>query len=226
MGLRAEPGTFAEGSMATRRSRRETTNVQTTRLETKRRVRFAPLTAERWDDLERLFGANGACGGCWCMWWRLTRAEFQAKKGGANRRAFRKLVASGTVPGILAYQNGEPVGWCAVEPRQTYPRLATSRNLKPVDDTPVWSVTCFFVARPYRRQGLTVQLLEAAKRHARSRGARLLEGYPIEPGAGNVPAAFAWTGFVPAFRKAGFVEALRRSSRQPILRCPLRPVPA
>ena len=186
-----------------------------------RRLRFAPLTPDRWLDLERLFGANGACGGCWCMWWRQTRAEFEAGKGAPNKRAFRKLVRSGAVPGILAYAGSEPVGWCAVEPRTAFPRFATSRHLKPVDDAPVWSATCFFVARPFRRHGLTVQLLEAAKTHARRRGARILEGYPIEPGAGNVPAAFAWTGFVPAFRAAGFVEVVRRSARQPIVRCTL-----
>ena len=186
-----------------------------------RRLRFAPLTPERWTDLERLFGANGACGGCWCMWWRLGRAEFKQKKGAPNRRAFQRLVDSGVVPGILAYAGSDPVGWCAVEPRAAYPRFAVSRNLKPVDDQPVWSVTCFFVARPLRRQGVTVQLLEAAKRHARKHGARILEGYPIEPGGGTVPAAFAWTGFVPAFRAAGFAEALRRSPRQPIVRCEL-----
>jgi GNAT superfamily N-acetyltransferase len=186
-----------------------------------RGLRFAALTPERWADLEQLFGANGACGGCWCMWWRLGHAEFKQKKGAPNRRAFRRLVESGAVPGILAYAGNDPVGWCAVEPRAAYPRFAVSRNLKPVDDQPVWSVTCFFVARPFRRQGITVQLLEAAKKHARKHGGRILEGYPIEPGGGTVPAAFAWTGFVPAFRSAGFVELLRRSPRQPIVRCAL-----
>ena len=186
-----------------------------------RRLRFAPLKPDLWPDLQRLFGANGACGGCWCMWWRLGHTEFKQKKGAPNRRAFRRLVDSGAVPGILAYAGNDPVGWCAVEPRAAYPRFAVSRNLKPVDDQPVWSVTCFFVARPFRRQGVTVQLLEAAKKHARKHGARILEGYPIEPGGGTVPAAFAWTGFVPAFRAAGFAEALRRSPRQPIVRCTL-----
>jgi GNAT superfamily N-acetyltransferase len=113
------------------------------------------------------------------------------------------------------------VGWCALAPRATYVRLGTSRNLKPVDEQPVWSVSCFFVARPYRRRGVTVQLLRAAVKHARSRGARIVEGYPIEPGDGNVPAAFAWTGFVPAFREAGFDEVARRSPRQPIMRITL-----
>ena len=185
---------------------------------------FAPLTPDRWPDLEKLFGPRGACGGCWCMYWRLTRPEFAAGQGAGNRRAFRRLVGSGVVPGILAYMGGEPAGWCAIEPRAAYPRLARSRILAPVDDAPVWSISCFFIDRRYRRQGLSVQLLEAAVRHARACGARLVEGYPIESGKGNVPAAFAWTGLTAAFRAAGFVEVARRSARQPVMR--RRPQPA
>jgi GNAT superfamily N-acetyltransferase len=186
------------------------------------RLHFAPLTAERWGDFETLFGANGACGGCWCLWWKLSRPEFNAGKGAGNQRAQRARVTAGEEPGILAYAGDTPVAWCALEPRAGYPRLANSRNLQPVDSEPVWSVTCFFVHRSARRRGLTVQLLEAAKRHARQRGGRILEGYPIESGDGNVPAAFAYTGFVAAFRAAGFVEVARRSQRQPVMRCTLR----
>ena len=179
---------------------------------------FAPLTLDRWPDLEKLFGPRGACGGCWCMYWRLTRPEFAAGQGAGNRRAFRRLVGSGVVPGILAYMGGEPAGWCAIEPRAAYPRLARSRILAPVDDAPVWSIACFFIARQYRKQGLSVELLEAAARHARAAGARIIEGYPIESGQGSVPAAFAWTGLTGAFRAAGFVEVARRSARQPVMR--------
>jgi GNAT superfamily N-acetyltransferase len=157
------------------------------------------------------------------MWWRLSRPEYEAKKGAANKRLFRDIVRSGAVPGLLAYVGGEPAGWCAVQPRTAYPRLATSRNLKPIDDAPAWAAPCLFVARAHRRRGLTVKLLKAAVDHARRAGASLLEGYPIEPGTGKVPDAFAWTGFVPAFQAAGFTEALRRSPRQPIMRIALRP---
>jgi GNAT superfamily N-acetyltransferase len=195
--------------------------ARTRSVQTEAPLRFAPLTPERWPDLETLFGANGACGGCWCMWWRQSHGEFKARKGATNKRLFRKLVESGSEPGILAYAGQEAVGWCAVAPRAEYRRLETSRNLKPVDDAPAWATPCFFVARQYRRQGLTVRLLHAAIERARRAGAPVLEGYPIEPGTGNVPAAFAWTGFVPAFFAAGFKEALRRSQRQPIMRIDL-----
>ena len=126
---------------------------------------------------------------------------------------------SGKVPGLLAYVGGDPIGWCAVAPRTAYPVLQRSRVLKPVDNEPVWSVACFFIARPYRGRGVSVKLLEAAARYARKRGARIVEGYPIEPRRGKVPDVFAWTGLAPAFRKAGFEEVLRRSPTRPIMRC-------
>ena len=178
---------------------------------------FYPLTADRWSDLERLFGERGACGGCWCMTWRLSRSQFEAQKGGINRRSFRKIVEK-SPPGILAYRGGEPVGWCAVAPREEYPVLERSRVLKSVDSQPVWSITCLFVAKPFRRSGMSVALLKAAKEFAREQGATLLEGYPVEPYDGDMPAAFAWTGLVSAFRKAGFKEVARRSRTRPIMR--------
>ncbi|HVP68927.1 MAG TPA: GNAT family N-acetyltransferase [Anaeromyxobacteraceae bacterium] len=186
---------------------------------------FGPLTARRFGDLERLFGPNGACAGCWCMWWKTTRAQYRAGRGEGNRRALARLVRSGAVPGLLAYAGAEPVGWCAVEPRRAYPRLARSRLLAPVDDAEVWSVTCFFVARPFRRQGVTRALLEAAAAHARRRGARTLEGYPVDAAA-KVADASVYTGLATAFRAEGFEEVARRSPRRPIVRLALRPARA
>lgn len=188
----------------------------------KGRVTFAPATADRWEDVERLFGPRGACAGCWCMWWRLPRAQWHRDKGEKNRRAFRAIVKGGEAPGVIAYVGGEPAGWCAVGPRATYPVLARSRTLAPVDDAPVWSVTCFFVARAHRRRGLSARLLRAAVSHARRRGARVIEGYPIDPSSGAMPDAWAWTGFVAAFRRAGFREVLRRARTRPIMRRALR----
>jgi GNAT superfamily N-acetyltransferase len=152
------------------------------------------------------------------MWWRLSRSTWTKQKGAGNRWAFRKIVKTGDPPGILVYAGGRPVGWCAVGPRESYPALERSRTLKRVDDEPVWSVTCFFVDRPYRRKGLTGKLLEAAVAYARSRGAKIVEGYPVAPRQGSLPDAFAWTGLVGAFEKAGFVEVARRSPSRPIVR--------
>ena len=178
-----------------------------------------PLTRGRWNDLVTLFGARGACGGCWCMWWRLTRSEFQKKKGEGNRASLKKLVDSGEVPGLIAYSRGQPVAWCSIGPREGYPVLERSRVLARVDDRPVWSVVCFFIAKPLRRRGLTLELLKAAISYAKKRGAGAVEGYPVEPRTGVTADAFAYTGLSSTFRKAGFVEVARRSETRPIMRC-------
>jgi len=156
------------------------------------------------------------------MWWRLTQAQFQRQKGARNKAALHRLVRAGTAPGLLAYLDGTPVGWCAVGPREGYPRLQRSRVLKPVDEQPVWAVVCFYIARPFRRRGLTVALLKAACRYARTQGARLIEGYPVAPRKGTMPDVFAYTGLPAAFAAAGFHEVLRRSPTRPIMRRRLR----
>jgi GNAT superfamily N-acetyltransferase len=152
------------------------------------------------------------------MWWRVKRSEYEKRKGTGNKRAFRKIVSSGAPTGVLAYVGKQPVGWCAVAPRPAYPVLERSRVLAPVDEQPVWSVTCFYIARPWRRSGLTPKLLQAAVDYARKRGAKIIEGYPQDPRSGEMPDAFAWTGFVSAFRKAGFQEVARRSPGRPVMR--------
>lgn len=184
-------------------------------------IEFHPATPARWRDLERLFGPRGACAGCWCMWARLPRAEFQAGVGAKNKRALRRIVAAGEPPGILAYVNGEPAGWCGLGPRADFRRLEKSKVLAPVDDRPAWSVVCFFVARPYRRQGLSVRLLREAVRHAAARGATLVEGYPTDTRS-RAADAFVWTGLASAFERAGFREVARRSRTRPIMRRPIR----
>lgn len=181
-------------------------------------VTIEPLTPERWPDLETLFGPRGACAGCWEMWWRVPRSQFGRQQGEGNKAAFREIVLAGEIPGLLVYVDGVPAGWCAVQPREAFPGLARSRILKPVDDTPVWAVTCFFIARAHRRKGLTVRLLEAAIAHARARGARVVEGYPVAASSEGMPDAFAWHGTVAAFARAGFVEVARRSPTRPIMR--------
>jgi GNAT superfamily N-acetyltransferase len=176
-----------------------------------------PVTPDRWPDLEALFGQRGACGGCWCMTWRLPRAVFESQKGEGNRKALGRLVKSGHAPGILLYDGTTPIGWCAVAPREQYPALERSRILKPVDDQPVWSVSCLFVAKPYRKRGMSERLLRGAVAFAAERGAAIVEGYPTDPSS-ELPDPFVWTGTVAAFRKAGFDEVLRRSKSRPIVR--------
>jgi GNAT superfamily N-acetyltransferase len=181
-------------------------------------LEFHPLTRERWSDFEELFGPRGACGGCWCMWWRLKRSKFEVQKGEANRRAMKAIVESGEVPGLLAYVQGKAVAWCSVAPRGHYSALQRSRILKPVDETPVWSVVCFFVIRGYRRKGITPRLLRAAVEYAKQRGGKVVEGYPVEPRKERMPDVLAYTGLAATFLKAGFTEVLRRSETRPIMR--------
>ena len=176
-----------------------------------------PLTLARWDDFEALFGKNGACAGCWCTWWKLGQSEWLAKKGDVTKRMMRAIVKKGPPPGLLAFADDEAVGWCAVAERGDYPRLARSKILAPVDDTKVWSVTCFFVRRDWRRRGVTVELLKGAARWVAARGGRVVEGYPTDTDK-DQPGAFVHHGLLPAFERAGFREVARRSKTRPIVR--------
>jgi GNAT superfamily N-acetyltransferase len=184
-------------------------------------ITVVPVTPGRWKDLVRLFGPRGACAGCWCMYFRLPRAEFDRRVGASNRRALRRLVAAGRKPGLLAYLDGQPAGWVALAPRTDYALLARSRVLAPVDDRPVWSVTCFFVARAARGHDVTVALLRQAAVFARRQGARCLEGYPVDASRGRIPDTFAYHGLASAFLRAGFQEVTRRSPTRPIMRLDL-----
>lgn len=187
-------------------------------IKIKSNFKFFPVTKENWKDFEKLFGEKGACGGCWCMSWLLTKKDFDANKGAGNKKKMKKLIDSNSQPGILAYFNDEPVGWCAVAPREKYIRLEKSRVLSKIDDKPVWSVPCFFIKKEFRRKRLSTEILKAAIQFCKLKGAKIIEGYPTEPYANNIPAVFAWTGFPSSFRKAGFKEAARRSKARPIMR--------
>jgi GNAT superfamily N-acetyltransferase len=186
-----------------------------------RPIEVHPVTADRWDDLARLFGPSGAYSGCWCMWWRQSAKDFDRNGNAGNRRAMRSLVGGGRVPGLLAYRNGRPVGWVSVAPRTEFPRIERSRTLKRVDDRPVWSVVCFFIDKAHRRGGVARALLRGAVRYAAENGARLVEAYPVDPQERDYPDAEAFTGLVPLFEAAGFREVARRGKR-PILRRAVR----
>ena len=152
------------------------------------------------------------------MWWRLKRSDFIKQKGEGNRKALKRIVDSGEIPGILVYADNQPIGWCSVAPRDAYPMLERSRVLKPVDAKPVWSIVCFFIAKPFRHRGLTAKLIHAAVTHAQKYDGEIVEAYPVEPKSGKTADAFAYTGLVSAFREANFVEVARRSETRPIMR--------
>jgi GNAT superfamily N-acetyltransferase len=152
------------------------------------------------------------------MLWRLPPKTYAAGKKAGNRNALRRIVTAGPAPGIIAYTGARPVGWCAVAPRTAYPHLERSRVLRRVDSESVWSVSCLFVHKDYRRQGVATALIRAAAQFAHRQGAAVVEGYPVVPHTDAMPAVFAWTGTLANFIGAGFVEVARRSATRPIMR--------
>lgn len=167
----------------------------------------AVLTPAAWKDVETLFGPRGACAGCWCMFWRLERGErFDALKGERLKERFRAGVGEGRIQGVLAYDDGLPVGWATFGPRTSFARLERSPSLACDDPEQVWSIPCFFVRREHRGRGVARALLDAAVAEMRRQGARLVEGYPVKPTASGapMPAAFAYTGTRSLFEAAGF----------------------
>jgi GNAT superfamily N-acetyltransferase len=188
------------------------------------RTEIHPATPERWADLVDLFGERGAYDGCWCMFWRLSAKEYSNGRYAGNRALFRERVCAGgcAPPGVLAYIDGSPAGWCSLGPREEYGRLQRSRVLGPVDERPVWSIVCFYVHRGRRRNGLARTLLAGAVEFARERGAGMLEAYPLDP-SHRVPSSNeAYTGVLPMFREAGFqVVARRGATKRPVVRLAL-----
>jgi GNAT superfamily N-acetyltransferase len=168
------------------------------------------LTPDLWPALEALFGQNGACGGCWCMFWRISEGErYDDVKGPRAKARFKSLVKRGKIHGILAFHEGEPVGWCAFERRIELPRLDRAPSLKIADADRVWSLPCFFVKARWRSRGVAAQMLAAAEKALVARGAEIAEGYPVKAGE-RLAAAFAYTGVTSMFEACGFAVAEAR----------------
>jgi GNAT superfamily N-acetyltransferase len=152
------------------------------------------------------------------MWWRLKRKEFEDLQGEGNRKAMNAIVLRGEIPGILAYQDGKAVGWCSVAPRENYGSLNRSPVLKKIDDTPVWSLVCFFIAKSHQGQGLAIELIRAAVEFVRKAGGRVVEAYPTNPKGGRLPPVSSFMGMPVLFEKAGFVECARPSASKVVMR--------
>lgn len=174
----------------------------------------APLTPALWPRFEDLFSPNGAVGGCWCMYWRIG-AAYRARGGAANRADFRARVEEGPPPGLLALDGDRALGWVQVTPRAELPRLDRARNLRRVDDAPVWSLSCLYIRRGHRKRGVATALIHAAIAHARAQGAVALEAYPVDASA--TPSS-SFTGYATTFARAGFVEVARHAPTRPIMR--------
>ena len=164
-----------------------------------------PVSPEDWRAIETLFGNKGACGGCWCMYWRVERGgrTWDAMRGAPARSAFRQFVEASKVRAILAFAASAPVAWVCLGPYEDFPRLRTVRALLRKRPAGVWSVVCLYILPRFRRHGLGTRLLRASVEFARSEGARVLEGYPV-PARGSMPGAFVWTGVPSMFKQVGF----------------------
>jgi GNAT superfamily N-acetyltransferase len=184
-----------------------------------------PVTADRWEELAALFGPSGAFSNCWCTWWRQTSADYGTgveEHGAGNRTLMHEIVEAGAEPGLLAYRDGQPVGWVSVAPRPQYGRLLRSRRIGPAPDEAadeaVWSVVCFWIPRAERGKGVASDLLKGAIERARDRGARQLEAYPVDTSGGRHPAANLFTGTLAMFKREGFVEVDRPRGSQLVVR--------
>jgi GNAT superfamily N-acetyltransferase len=187
-----------------------------------------PLTPDRWTDLERLFGPNGAYSNCWCTFQRQTGREFSAgceRRGAGNRALLRELTEGGGEPGLIGYLGDEPAGWVSVGPRTGFGRILRSpiTHLPPDEraDASVWAVVCFWMPRVRRGQGIGRALLAAAVKHARLRGAAIIEGYPVDTHGRRIPTSDAFTGTLDLFRDAGFVRVSERVQGRPLVRLEL-----
>ncbi|WP_458111159.1 GNAT family N-acetyltransferase [Arthrobacter sp. R1-13] len=167
-----------------------------------------------WPDVETLFGIRGDPSRCWCRFFTLTSSEYNNTSPEERKSQLRaRFDSPKPEPGVMAYLEGKPVGWCAVEPRSCYPRIERSQLMR--DAAPrlaelpvpgdIWSVTCFVVASGHRRKGIAAALLQAAVEHAFTHGAAMVEGYPIDPAARpKAGAADLYHGPLSLFLTAGF----------------------
>ena len=189
------------------------------------KLEVRPLTKDRWNDLVELFNRPGASivRGCWCMYYRKSGGS-GVGVGQGNRKAMKSLVDRGVVPGLIGYQDGSPVGWISLGPREDYAKLKRSPVMKPVDEKPVWSIVCFFVDARSRGSGVSEALLEAGIDYARSRGAKLLEAYPVDKRERSNPD-FMWFGAKRMYDRAGFKEVARRKETRPVVRKRVRSRP-
>jgi GNAT superfamily N-acetyltransferase len=186
-----------------------------------RKLILRPLQKNCWNDFEDLFGENGAYGGCWCMWWRCTRAEFEEQHGEGNKQAMKSLVDSGVIPGLLGYYGKKAVGWISVAPRDHFGSLERSPVLRRIDESPTWSIVCLFIDKVYRGQGISLQLIRGAKEYVREQGGTLLEAYPTVLKDNKLPPVSSFMGIPSMYLRSGFVECAKPSKSKIYMRCSL-----
>lgn len=189
-------------------ARAKSTAPSNTRLQ---QIVFHEVDRNRLKDFVALFERRGGPKYCWCMAWRATPEEVKRTDRASRKAAFTGRVKQGIPVGILGYLDDKPIAWCSIAPRPTYRDLGGAAEM-PGENC--WSLVCFFVQRDYRGQGITARLIDAAVGYARSRGAGVVEAYPVDPDS----PSYRFMGFVSAFEKAGFVEVGRAGTRRHVMR--------
>jgi len=182
-------------------------------------LKIEALTSANWQQFEELFGEKGACGNCWCMYYRLNKADFQAgKTDNGNREAMHELVKANKPTGLMAFYEGLAIGWCAFAPREDFEKLQRSRVHKRIDELKVWSIPCFFIHKQFRRKGLSVAILKGIIKYAQTHGIHIIEAYPTIPTQEKLPDSFAWIGLYKSFERAGFEIVDSTSKHRPMVR--------
>ena len=184
-----------------------------------KQLTFEPLTRNNWGQFVQLFGNKGACGNCWCMYYRLNKSEYkEGKIEDGNKNAMKELVWDNKSTGILGSYDGQAIAWCAFAPREDFMKLEKSRVHKRIDDKMVWSIPCFFIDKYFRKQGVSVALLKGVIHYARQNGIKIIEAYPTIPTQKILPDSFAWIGLYTSFERAGFEIVDRTSKNRPMVR--------
>jgi ribosomal protein S18 acetylase RimI-like enzyme len=162
-------------------------------------------TADRFADVASLLAPGRPdIPACWCLSYRLASGPNNALKGEARPAFLRKLCEQDPPPGMLAYSDSIPVGWCAFGPRSDMGRLQRSRTIPLLDNIPVWSIVCLVVRSGYRRRGVTRALIDAVVKFAQSRHAVALEAYPVDTGGKRLNPSAVFPGTVSLFERSGF----------------------
>ena len=183
------------------------------------KLTFEPLTRMTWGKFVELFGNKGACGHCWCMYYRLSKSDFrEGKSEDGNKNAMKQIVWDNKPAGILGIYDGQPIAWCAFAPREDYMKLERSRVHKRIDNENVWSIPCFFIDKSFRRLGVSTALLKGIINYARENGIKIIEAYPTIPTQEKLPDSFAWIGLYKSFERAGFEIADLTSKNRPMVR--------
>lgn len=184
-----------------------------------KRLSFEPLTKSNWNKFVTLFGDNGACGNCWCMYYRLSRSDYaEGKIDEGNKRALKEIVWGNRPTGILGFYEGEAIAWCAFAPREDFIKLEKSRVHKRIDNLRVWSVPCFFIHKDFRRSGISVAMLKGVIKYAGESGIKIIEAYPAIPTKDKLPDSFLWIGLYKSFERSGFKVVDRTSKNRPMVR--------